>query len=161
MKMNDAQDKNKQLANLLELFWQTFPPIWHSAGSITRQTATEEFGITAAQFHTLRRIAEGNTSVSVLADCMHLSRPNISRSVDELVQSGLVERERESHDRRNIKLSLTSKGKQLIDNMHEVIGLKMKAKFANLDADEILTIQSALISLQRIFGRQKNPLNHT
>ncbi len=104
----------KKAQRTVDLFWQTVPPVWHAARSITHQTATEEFHITVSQFHTLRRIAEGNASVSDMADCMHLNRSNISRSVDELVKSGFVNRVQDLQDRRNVNLTLTERGNDLI-----------------------------------------------
>ncbi|HUV16622.1 MAG TPA: MarR family transcriptional regulator [Pelolinea sp.] len=153
------QKTDQPINILLEQFWQTFPPIWHATRALTHQTATDEFGITASQFHTLRRIEEGKASVSLLADCMQLSRPSVSRSVDELVNAGLVDRERDSGDRRNVRLFLTASGKKLIESLHKVIGEKMKQKFVNLDEEELNVILAGLSSLQKVFGRQENPLN--
>jgi DNA-binding MarR family transcriptional regulator len=150
--------RNKDdLDGLVKSFWETFPPIWHATRSLTHQTATEEFGITAAQFHTLRRIKEGKSSVSALAECMHLSRPNISRSVDELVNASLVTREQDTADRRSIGLSLTPQGEELIDNLLRSIGSKMKSRFSQLDRKEITNIQMALSALRYIFTKQEKP----
>lgn len=154
--MAEKNLKRKELDDLLVAFWQTFPPIWHATRSLTHQTATEEFGITAAQFHTLRRIREGKTSVSALADCMHLSRPNISRSVEELVNMSLVERQPEAADRRGINLSLTAKGRVLVENMLEAIGAKMKSRLARLEISETKAIESALAALRKAFVEQEN-----
>lgn len=155
---NQKFSGNDRYDQLLEQFWQTFPPIWHSTRGLIHQTATEEFGITGSQFHTLRRIAEGKTSVSELADCMHLSRPNISRSVDELVNSGIVERERDTSDRRNVRLFLSKRGEQLIHDLHLSISKKMKVLFASLNEGEINEILAGLAGLQKVFGRQENPI---
>jgi DNA-binding MarR family transcriptional regulator len=144
-----------EIDGLLRSFWETFPPIWHATRSLTHQTATEEFGITAAQFHTLRRIKEGRASVSALAECMHLSRPNISRTVDELVNADLVAREQDAADRRSIGLSLTPQGEELINNLQRTIGSKMKSRFLQLDQKEIKDIQFALNALRNIFIKQE------
>jgi DNA-binding MarR family transcriptional regulator len=150
--------RNKDdLDGLVKSFWETFPPIWHATRSLTHQTATEEFGITAAQFHTLRRIKEGKASVSALAECMHLSRPNISRTVDELVNAGMVARAQDAADRRNISLSLTPQGEELINNLLRAIGSKMKSRFSQLDQEEIRNIQTALGLLRNIFTKQEKP----
>jgi len=146
-----------EIDGLLRSFWETFPPIWHATRSLTHQTATEEFGITAAQFHTLRRIKEGRASVSALAECMHLSRPNISRTVDELVNADLVTREQDTADRRSIGLSLTPQGEELINNLQRTIGSKMKSRFSQLDQKEIKDIQFALNALRNIFIKQEKP----
>lgn len=154
--MKNVSVQNKNMDVLLETFWQTFPPLWHTTRSLVHQTAMEEFGISAAQFHILRRIAEGQSSVSALADCMHLSRPNISRSVDELFKLGLVERGEDTRDRRNVVLILTPTGRNLIKNLHSAIGEKMKMKFSQLDSEETTMILFSLKALLRIFNKQEN-----
>ena len=147
--MENKMETHNELDNLLLSFWQTFPPIWHETRSLTHHIALDEFGITAAQFHLMRRIQEGKTSVSTLAECMHLSRPNISRAVDEMVNSKLVERTRDTNDRRNVELSLTAKGQDLLKNLLDRIGSKMKAKFVSLSPDEIVLLESAFNILRR------------
>jgi len=152
--MENPKSVHKKAKTAVELFWQTVPPVWHAARSITHQTAVEEFQMTASQFHTLRRIAEGNASVSDLADCMHLNRSNISRSVDDLVNSGLVERKQDLKDRRNINLFLTDRGKELIHSFLESSGKKMVDKFSLLSENDLEDISRGLIALQKVFGRK-------
>lgn len=155
--MVEEKRNTDEIEDLLKSFWETFPPLWHATRSLTHQTATEEFGITAAQFHTLRRIKEGKASVSALAQCMHLSRPNISRTVDELVNASLVAREQDAADRRSIGLSLTPQGEDLINNLLRTIGSKMKSRFSQLDQKEIKEIQLGLNALRKIFIKREKP----
>jgi DNA-binding MarR family transcriptional regulator len=152
--MENPKNIQKKAKTVIELFWQTVPPVWHAARSITHQTAVEEFQMTASQFHTLRRIAEGNASVSDLADCMNLNRSNISRSVDDLVNSGLVGRKQDTKDRRNINLFLTDHGKELIHSFLESNGKKMTDKFSLLSEGDLDDISRGLIALQKVFGRK-------
>ena len=155
--MNENQKlKDKKAKNAVELFWQTIPPVWHAARSITHQTATEEFQITVSQFHTLRRIADGKESVSGLADCMNLSRPNISRSVDELVNAGYVNRKQDVHDRRNVNLTLTESGKKLIQSLLLSNGKNMLEKFILIDDNELDDISRGLVALQKVFGKREH-----
>jgi DNA-binding MarR family transcriptional regulator len=156
--MSEFEKLKKRKARItLELFWQTIPPVWHAARSITHQTATEEFHITSSQFHTLRRIHDGRESVSNLADCMHLNRSNISRTVDELVNTGLVTRAQDKLDRRNVRLTLTEDGRKLINSMLDSIGSKMMKMFIMLDEVELGEISRGLVALQKVFGKQENP----
>jgi DNA-binding MarR family transcriptional regulator len=155
-------DKNKinytgLMQETLDLFWQTIPPLWHATRTLTHLVAVDELKITPSQFHTLRRIPTGKGSVSDLADCMNLSRPNVSRTVDELVQNSLVQRKRDPDDRRNVILSLTPKGISLIKTLHEKIGERMIERFTILDEGEINELRRGLYALQKIFGRQENP----
>ena len=139
--------------DILDLFWQTIPPIWHAARGLTHKIALDESKITPSQFHTLRRISKRSESVSELAECMHLNRSNVSRTVDELVQNDLVSRKRDPDDRRKIELSLTPKGWSLIKTLHEKIGREMKDRFSMLTPAEIEDLRNGLLALQKIFRR--------
>jgi DNA-binding MarR family transcriptional regulator len=155
-----ANPKNiqKKAQSTVELFWQTVPPVWHAARSITHQTATEEFRMTVSQFHTLRRITDGNASVSDLADCLHLNRSNISRSVDDLVNSGLVDRKQDFRDRRIVNLTLTEQGKKMIQSFLASNGKKMVEKFSLLTEEDLDDIFRGLIALQKVFGKKESAL---
>ncbi len=152
--MEDAERIQKKAQLVVELFWQTVPPIWHATRAITHRTAVDQFHMTASQFHTLRRIAEGNSSVSDLADCMHLNRSNISRSVDDLVKSGLVKREQDLQDRRNINLLLTEKGKDMIQSFLVSNGKKMIEKFSQLSESDLDEISKGLTALKKLFVKK-------
>jgi len=103
---------SRLLKETLELFRGVMLPLWHIMRAQIHQLASGKYGITSSQFHTIRRISQGDASVSALADCMRVSRPNVSRAVDDLVNNWLVNRKRDPEDRRNIHLSLTEKGKR-------------------------------------------------
>ena len=145
-----------KMQETLNLFWQTIPPLWHATRTLTHRIAVDELKITPSQFHALRNISSGKESVSNLADCMHLSRPNVSRTVDELVNNELVHRKRDPDDRRNVNLSLTPKGKSLIATLHKKIGEKMIERFTILDKGEVDELRKGLYALQKIFGQQEN-----
>ena len=68
-------------------------------------------GITMAQCHTLLEIENKNpVSVTELACCQLLDKSTISRTVDGLVNTGLVKREIPAENRRMALLSLTKNG---------------------------------------------------
>jgi len=153
--LQKTDPKEKLVQKTLESFWQTVPPIWHAARMLTHRIVTEEYGFTPSRFHTLRRIADGKSSVSDLADCMHVSRPNISRTVDDLVKEGFVQRKQDSQDRRNIHLSLTDEGRSMITSLHEKINREMEKKLTKLTRSELDEIQGGLFLLQKIFSQQE------
>ena len=140
------------LMKTLEKFWRVMLPLWHIIRAQVHNLATSEYGITSSQFHTIRRISQGDASVSALADCMHVSRPNVSRAVDELVQNGLVNRKRDPDDRRNIQLSLTDKGKKMIKNLHKKYGGILADQFSILSDEELRTLSSALESMKKVIN---------
>jgi len=138
------------LKETLELFRRVMPPLWHITRAQVHELASGEFGITSSQFHTIHRIWQGDASVSTLADCMHVSRPNVSRAVDDLVNNGLVNRKRDPDDRRNIQLSLTEKGKKMIKNLHKKYGEILADQFSILSDEELCVLSSALESMKKV-----------
>ena len=150
MQKKDQRDP-ELLKETMDLFRQVMMPLWHITRSQIHKLALEgQNGITSSQFHSIRQILNGIDSASGLADCMHVSRPNISRLVDELVQDGIVERRRNSDDRRNIKLTLTKKGEKIIQDLQIRHGEILADQFSILDDEELKTLASALISLKKI-----------
>jgi DNA-binding MarR family transcriptional regulator len=150
MNKNSQRDP-ELLKETMDLFRQVMMPLWHITRSQIHKLVVEgKNGITSSQFHTIRHIYKGIDSVSGLADCMHVSRPNISRLVEELVQDGIVERHRDSDDRRNIKLTLTKNGEKLIQDLQIRHGEVLTDQFSILNDDELRTMMSALICMKKI-----------
>lgn len=153
-KMKNKEEKLKKAKEAVILFWQSIPPAWHAARTMTIKTAKEEFNVSVTQFHALRRISEGSGSVSGLADCLQLSRSNISRTVEELVNAGYVERVQDNNDRRNFHLLISHKGAELIENLLQSNGSKMLEKFITLDENELDSVIKGMTNIQKIFGHK-------
>jgi len=135
----------------IEKFWEFFPPVWHSVRAHIRHEAAQNFGITVGHFHILRRIRHGTDSVSKLADDRHTSRPAISRSVDVLVNKGLVIRTQNPADRRNVQLTLTEEGQSMMEAVFSNTRQWMAEKLAVLSEDELEAILVAGDALNRAF----------
>lgn len=78
--------------------------------TMTDITATQ-FGVLEALYH-LGPMCQGEISTKLLK-----SGGNITLVVDNLEKQGLVQREREPHDRRMIVVSLTPAGRELISQL--------------------------------------------
>jgi DNA-binding MarR family transcriptional regulator len=137
---------------IIDKFWEFFPPVWHSIKAHIRHEATEKFNITVGQFHILRRIRQGADSVSKLADDRHTSRPVISRSVDVLVNKGLVVRTQNPSDRRNVQLSLTEEGQSMMDALFSDTRQWMADKLSVLGDEEFEAILIAGDALKKAFA---------
>jgi DNA-binding MarR family transcriptional regulator len=57
----------------------------------------------------------GSRPVSALASALHVSPPTATRMCDRLVRKGLISRRAGSSDRRQVLLSLTPAGRELLD----------------------------------------------
>jgi DNA-binding MarR family transcriptional regulator len=148
--MDESTRSSEKLRQAVEVFWETFPPLWRMIQAHIREVAVEQFNITVEQFHILRHIRRGRDSVSMLAETKGISRPAISQSVDLLVTRGLIVRSIDPQDRRHIKLDLTAGGNSLMDSIFNETRQWMMKVFAILSANEIEAFTSSMESLKKI-----------
>ena len=78
------------LQQTIEKFWETVPPVWNLVRGNLRGIVSEQFDISVDQFHILRHIRKGFSSVSDLASARQISRPAVSQAVELLVEKGLL-----------------------------------------------------------------------
>ncbi len=135
----------------IDKFWEFFPPVWHTVRAHIHEEAAENVGITVGQFHILRRIRSGIDSVSRLAEDRHTTRPAISRTVDVLVQKGLIDRLPKPEDRRYVQLSLTVEGQALMNGLFTNTRTWMAEKLLVLSEEELAAILVAGDALERAF----------
>lgn len=74
--------------------------------------------------------------------------PAVSRSVDALVRSGLVERTQDPNNRRRLALRLTQAGRDLL-NARIAGGASLKGKFERLAHSELRAVERAIEILER------------
>jgi DNA-binding MarR family transcriptional regulator len=81
---------------------------------------------------------------------MFISRPGISRAVEELASAGLIERERDQRDRRIVYLSVTPAGQAMMEQIYTKNNLFMRSMFSSLDDHELETVNDAFHILSKI-----------
>jgi DNA-binding MarR family transcriptional regulator len=135
----------------IDRFWESIPFVWNQVRSNLRCIASEYFDISVEQFHILRHIRKGITSVSELAVVKQISRPAISQGVDLLVEKGLIYRQQDAADRRHIYLGLTPAGDDLLNRIFQENRAWMTDKMKSLSPDELNQISSALVILKETF----------
>jgi len=137
----------------IEAFWGAIPPVWNRIKANTRSITEENYDISVEQFHILRHIRKGLTSVSELAQVKQISRSAISQAVNVLVEHGLVCRLQNAQDRRNIPLELTGSGNQLLDAISEKNRSWMKNQMASLSTQDLNTLTCAMEILAKTFDK--------
>ena len=71
-------------------------------------------GVTLAQGHAIVEIGRAEEiNLNSLAQLLNLDKSTMSRTIDNLVNQGLVLREVHTENRRNIRISLTEKGNEI------------------------------------------------
>jgi DNA-binding MarR family transcriptional regulator len=140
------------IPDAIEAFWSTIPPVWNRIKGNVRAIAVEHYGISVEQFHILRHIRRGLTSVSELAEVKQISRSAVSQAVDILVERGLICRRQNALDRRNIPLELTDSGNKLLDTIWEKNRAWMRSQMISLTTQDLYTLTCAMEILARTFS---------
>jgi DNA-binding MarR family transcriptional regulator len=105
-----------------------------------------ELDLSMTQLKLLHVLVECQTEVSVkeLAESLSMSLPNASRTVDGLLQRGLVERREDEHDRRVKRLQATDQARDLIDRVDTARLHGLEAWAAELSPVQRQTLLDAL-----------------
>jgi DNA-binding MarR family transcriptional regulator len=122
-------DKNK-----LQDFRRNLRVIEREAGNQMKGDG-ECCGVSMAQCHVIMELGSlEKTSISDLAGILRLDKSTLSRTIEGLVQAGLVERSIDSEDRRYMQVSLTGQGRKVFGEMNTACNRLYQAVFRNIPA---------------------------
>jgi len=95
-------------------------------------------GLSFAQFHLMRRLAEVDESpASKLAAGADLSPASATQALDHLAELGLVERVRSDIDRRVVLNRLTPAGREVFEAKRAALEQRWQEALADLSADQL------------------------
>ncbi len=114
-------------------------------------------GITVAQCHVLMEIGKVNEiSIVDLASILGLDKSTLSRTIDGMVETGLVERVPNPEDRRYLKLTLTEQGKNLYDSINCTFDQYYQDVFAAIPPDKHQQVTESLNLLARAIAEKSS-----
>ena len=90
----------------------------------------------------------GELSQRELAEMTHLKAPSIRAIIKKMEDEGLVMRQSNPDDRREIRVSLTPKGKEVDGSIVETLKSTDEAGLNGLSSDEIETLMSLLCRIR-------------
>jgi DNA-binding MarR family transcriptional regulator len=94
-------------------------------------------GITLAQCHALVEIGRAeNISLNELAELNNLENSTMSRTVNNLVVSGIAERDSDMRDRRYVTIALTEKGHTLFESIEAQMDKYFKEIFSHIPEEK-------------------------
>jgi DNA-binding MarR family transcriptional regulator len=102
--------------------------------------------LNAARHHA--QVSGAASSQRELAEGLHMSGPALVRHLDRLEGEGLVQRQRDAHDRRVTRISLTPKGRRLQRRLEGVVAAYDEQVRACLTTAEARTLERALDKLR-------------
>ncbi len=123
---------------------------------------TKALGLSMPQFSILMQLHyRGVCGMSEVSERFEVTPAAASQLVDKLVQSGLIHREEDPHDRRAKSLKLTDKGKELIRQGIEDRYRWLEPLAGRLTAEECLKVHEALtIMLEAAEGLEAERAQH-
>ena len=111
----------------------------------------QDFGVTGPQLWALREIRKaGGLTIGELADRLYLHISTVSGILDRLEARHLVKRERDSEDRRLVRLKVTRKGKEILSKAPEPPRSKVLRGVRLLPATDVRRLRTALRQLEAI-----------
>ncbi len=117
------------------------------------RTQTESISLTIPQFRVLHYVQRrGDCSPSDVARWRDVAAATMSRTVDTLVDKGLLERRRSAEDRRRVYLRLTPTGERLVAEMHAQIERALAAELAQASTEQRARIAAGLAELASFIG---------
>jgi DNA-binding MarR family transcriptional regulator len=94
-------------------------------------------GITLAQCHALVEIGRAKSiSLIELSELLNLDNSTMSRTVNNLVNNGLAERELDPKDRRYVTIKLTESGIKLFEGIEESMNLYYLKVFQSIPSEK-------------------------
>lgn len=111
-------------------------------------------GVTRAQWKVLFRLTRDPGLRQIeLADMLDVEPITLSRIVDRLEESGLLERVADPADRRAWRLHVTPKAKPLVEKLRSLADEMTADAFAGVGAEDIETMRQVLVRVRENASR--------
>jgi DNA-binding MarR family transcriptional regulator len=108
----------------------------------------EDAGFSMYQYSVLAILARGSCEAqSIIADALSLDRSQLVGVLDDLEQRGLIERQRDSTDRRRQMVSLTGEGKRQLGKLRRTVEQIEASVLEPLDAKSRQALHQLLLTL--------------
>ena len=133
---------------------ETVPLVMHALrGEMRRHRAAD---LSVPQFRTLGFVGrQAGASLTAAAEHMGLTLPSMSVLVEGLVARKLVARAPDPRDRRRVMLTLTPRGRTLLERTHRAAEAQLAEKLAVLSPGERAAVQHALRLLRGVFEQDQ------
>lgn len=132
------------------------PPIsWF----MRQQMRMDRGKLSLPQFRALVRVnREPQTSLSEVAEHLGMSLSTVSRIVSGLVDKGLLARKGRKDDRRQMTLTITLKGQEVLENARKNTRAKMTRALEVLAPEQRVNICQGMTALAEVFGTMENSI---
>lgn len=110
----------------------------------------EQYGLTQAEFRCLKLFDKKEVvNNKTIAERMNLSASRLTRIIDGLVAKGYAERQIKPEDRRNMNVSLSKKGVQLVQRLDQAYLTVHKELLDEIDPSQHKPLIEAMTNLSK------------
>jgi len=112
--------------------------------------------LTSSQIKVLATFSERECyTMTELSQILSVTLPTMTAMIDRLIQSGLVNRERDERDRRVVLVRLTGEGKKIIHNLMEVRKQEIEKVLKMLDQKEVEIFLGSIESVAQLLTKAR------
>lgn len=97
-----------------------------------------------------------NMPIKHFCEKMHISKPNMTKLVDQLMSEGWVNRSHSEEDRRVVLLNLTEEGQQVMSDHYEVLITESCKMFDDFTEEEKESLNYHLSEVVRLMEKVKS-----
>lgn len=109
------------------------------------------YGITGTQYNVLRILRGAGPDGlcrNDVRDRMITRMPDVTRLLDRMEESGLIDRVRENTDRRMVMTRITAQGLRLLDELEDAVARAEKQAFTALTKEQMRTLIALLAAVR-------------
>lgn len=96
---------------------------------------------------------EGSLTFSEIGERLSIIKQQLLPLIDRLENGGFVRRVSDTKDRRRVRIKMTTKGRQFINNHQQLIKVRLETTLATLSEEEIVEFGNSLHTLAKLFGK--------
>jgi MarR family transcriptional regulator, 2-MHQ and catechol-resistance regulon repressor len=130
-----------------------FKTILHNPEALGHDPMSSEFRLVAVVSR------HGSMAISRIADFLNVSKPNMTKLVDKLIEEGKIKRVSDLKDRRVTKIEITDVGVAYMENCMDSAKHYAKKKLSALTPQELDTLYNSLDNLLKILNKMKEEKN--
>jgi len=134
------------------------------SSTIRKEVSSElkRVGLKSIDYVVLKTLSKGGITPNKLAERLGLTKPAITYTLDRLEARGLVRRQRNTGDRRLVTVTLTKKGKRLLDRANHLYLHSLQKRLSVLAEEDLITLEQTLEKLINLLfeGKEKRGVNH-
>ena len=138
--------------NTARKFWEVTPIIMKAMSAEERRG---EHGFNMVHYRILRMISDRACNLSHLAEGQNVSLPSISATVQTMVSRGWLRRKRSQHDRRVVYLTVTPRGRRVLEEESERMLDWMAGRLEPLTDKELQAIEKGMQLLNKAFEKDR------